>query len=317
MALKPDPANPSTQTRPGRYAGHEPDRCVQPVALGPGVADHRDPGAGAGHLRLPRLRVGLDRAAALGPGRLGVLAVHRHERPGRQRRSPAAVTFHPLTSPSSLSRVRRSRPLPRRRYRFAADPSAGGPDHRSPPSRWAERPDPPGPARGWIAPMTDLEFDVVVVGSGGGAMAGAMLAQKAGLRTVVVEKTDRIGGTSAYSGGACWLPGTQVQQRAGIPDSTDSARTYLAAVLPQPDQAEGRGVPRRGPAAGRDPRGGPRAGVRVAAVPGVLRRPRPGADRPVHPAGERAPRRAAGGRSPRWCDHPWSATAPGRRGAGR
>ena len=44
-------------------------------------------------------------------------------------------------------------------------------------------------------------------------------------------KTDRIGGTSAYSGGACWLPGSAVQQRAGIADSTESARAYLGAVL--------------------------------------------------------------------------------------
>lgn len=86
--------------------------------------------------------------------------------------------------------------------------------------------------------MTDLEYDVVVVGSGGGALAGALLAQKAGLRTVVLEKTDRIGGTSAYSGGACWLPGSQVQQRAGIADSTESARTYLGAVLDGPDDAK-------------------------------------------------------------------------------
>ena len=67
-------------------------------------------------------------------------------------------------------------------------------------------------------------FDVIVVGSGGGAMTAAFLAQKRGLRTAVVEKTDKLGGTSAYSGGACWLPGSQVQQRAGIGDSTASAK---------------------------------------------------------------------------------------------
>ncbi|GAA1140404.1 FAD-dependent oxidoreductase [Nocardioides aquiterrae] len=82
--------------------------------------------------------------------------------------------------------------------------------------------------------MTD-EYDVVVVGSGGGALTGAFLAQKAGLATVVVEKTALLGGTSAYSGGACWLPGSAVQQRAGIPDSTESAREYLGAILVDPD----------------------------------------------------------------------------------
>jgi 3-oxosteroid 1-dehydrogenase len=84
--------------------------------------------------------------------------------------------------------------------------------------------------------MTDQrhEYDVVVVGSGGGAMTGGWLAAHAGLSTVVVEKTDRIGGTSAYSGGACWLPGTDVQRRAGIPDSTEDARSYLAAILADP-----------------------------------------------------------------------------------
>src|SRR5205085_1263312 len=87
--------------------------------------------------------------------------------------------------------------------------------------------------------MTEArEYDVVVVGSGGGAMTGAFLAQKAGLSTVVVEKTALLGGTSAYSGGACWLPGSQVQQRAGIPDSTESAREYLAAILEDPDQVK-------------------------------------------------------------------------------
>ena len=62
-------------------------------------------------------------------------------------------------------------------------------------------------------------------------MTGAALAAKAGLSTLVVEKTAYIGGTSAYSGGACWLPGSDVQQRAGIPDSTESARAYLGAIL--------------------------------------------------------------------------------------
>lgn len=77
----------------------------------------------------------------------------------------------------------------------------------------------------------DEEYDVVVVGSGGGALTAAYLAARAGLSTVVVEKTARLGGLSSYSGAAVWLAGTQVQEREGIRDSTESARTYLRAVL--------------------------------------------------------------------------------------
>ncbi|TQF69006.1 FAD-dependent oxidoreductase [Rhodococcus spelaei] len=75
------------------------------------------------------------------------------------------------------------------------------------------------------------EFDVVVVGSGGGALTGAYAAASQGLRTVVLEKTALFGGTSSYSGGSVWLPGTQVQERAELPDSTELARTYLRNLL--------------------------------------------------------------------------------------
>ncbi|WP_409463911.1 FAD-binding protein [Amycolatopsis sp. GA6-003] len=47
----------------------------------------------------------------------------------------------------------------------------------------------------------------------------------------MVEGADRLGGTSAYSGAACWLPGTQVQQRFGVADSTAAARENLRALL--------------------------------------------------------------------------------------
>ncbi|MCE4267055.1 FAD-dependent oxidoreductase [Rhodococcus globerulus] len=76
-----------------------------------------------------------------------------------------------------------------------------------------------------------VECDVLVVGSGGGALTGAYTAAAQGLKTIVVEKTARFGGTSAYSGAAIWLAGTSVQERAGIGDSPEKARTYLRALL--------------------------------------------------------------------------------------
>ena len=84
----------------------------------------------------------------------------------------------------------------------------------------------------------DEEHDVVVVGSGAAAMAGAWAAARAGLSTVVLEKTGLLGGTSAYSGAACWLPGTDIQRRAGNGDSTESAAGYLRALLGDRDAAK-------------------------------------------------------------------------------
>ncbi|WP_248964143.1 FAD-dependent oxidoreductase [Sphaerisporangium perillae] len=77
----------------------------------------------------------------------------------------------------------------------------------------------------------DGEYDVVVAGSGAGAMTGALAAAASGLRTAVLERTALLGGTSAYAGAAVWLPGSAVQQRAGIGDSTESARAYLMALI--------------------------------------------------------------------------------------
>lgn len=85
----------------------------------------------------------------------------------------------------------------------------------------------------------DGEFDVIVVGSGAGAMAGAFSAASRGLNTVVVEKTNLLGGASTYAGASCWLPATQVQQRAGVEDSAEAAAAYLTSLLGE-EQADRR-----------------------------------------------------------------------------
>ncbi|MFD7205498.1 FAD-binding protein [Streptomyces sp. NPDC059893] len=73
-------------------------------------------------------------------------------------------------------------------------------------------------------------YDVIVVGSGGG-LVGAYAAASRGLRTLVLEKTDRVGGTVAYSGGGLWFPGSAPLRRAGLDDDTENARTYLREVV--------------------------------------------------------------------------------------
>lgn len=77
----------------------------------------------------------------------------------------------------------------------------------------------------------DESFDVVVVGSGGGALTGAYLLAAGGLSTLVVESTDLFGGTTAYSGAGLWLPANPAEQRAGVEDSTELARGYFRSVV--------------------------------------------------------------------------------------
>ncbi|MDI3408789.1 FAD-dependent oxidoreductase [Streptomyces cavernicola] len=77
----------------------------------------------------------------------------------------------------------------------------------------------------------DEECDVLVVGSGGGALTGAYGAAARGLDTLVVEKTAHFGGTTAYAGAGLWLPGNQAQARGGLEDSADLARAYFRAVV--------------------------------------------------------------------------------------
>lgn len=78
----------------------------------------------------------------------------------------------------------------------------------------------------------DREVDVVVVGSGGGGMTGAYTAAREGLEVLLVEATDRFGGTTAYSGGGgVWYPANPVLQRSGSDDTVEDALEYYRAVV--------------------------------------------------------------------------------------
>ena len=77
--------------------------------------------------------------------------------------------------------------------------------------------------------MNQLEFDVVVVGSGAGALLAAIRAADEGLHALVVEKMPLLGGTSATSGGGIWIPDNHDMGKAGLRDSIDAAFRYVKA----------------------------------------------------------------------------------------
>lgn len=76
----------------------------------------------------------------------------------------------------------------------------------------------------------DLEVDVAVLGSGASGLVAALAAADAGASVAVLERSDKVGGTSAISGGIAWVPNNPLQARLGIEDSREKALTYLESL---------------------------------------------------------------------------------------
>jgi 3-oxosteroid 1-dehydrogenase len=78
--------------------------------------------------------------------------------------------------------------------------------------------------------VADTCVDLLVVGSGTG-LAAALTAHELGLSVLVVEKSSCVGGSTARSGGALWLPASPVLREAGADDAVERAATYLDSVV--------------------------------------------------------------------------------------
>lgn len=76
----------------------------------------------------------------------------------------------------------------------------------------------------------DSHYDVVVMGSGASGLTAAVRAAQAGLRVAVVEKADKLGGTSAVGGGVIWAPASHLGAAAGYQDSKEMSIDYLTAA---------------------------------------------------------------------------------------
>lgn len=77
----------------------------------------------------------------------------------------------------------------------------------------------------------DFTTDFLVVGSGAGGMTAAVVAAELGAQSLVIEKADRYGGTTALSGGGIWIPNNDHMARAGIKDCEQDALVYLERVI--------------------------------------------------------------------------------------
>ncbi len=74
------------------------------------------------------------------------------------------------------------------------------------------------------------DYDVVVLGTGAAGFTAAIAAHEQGARVAIFEKWDKVGGTSAWSGGQVWVPNNRQMAELGKADSFDDAVTYLMSM---------------------------------------------------------------------------------------
>ena len=70
-------------------------------------------------------------------------------------------------------------------------------------------------------------YDLVVIGAGGAGLSAALYAAIDGARVLLVERTGHVGGTTAWSAGTTWVPGSHHAAQVNPQDSLDQARRYL------------------------------------------------------------------------------------------
>lgn len=77
--------------------------------------------------------------------------------------------------------------------------------------------------------LNNRTVDLLVLGSGAAGMTAALTASLLGLDVLLVEKTDKVGGTTSRSAGSVWVPNSR-HSPAGS-DNPDKALRYLRACL--------------------------------------------------------------------------------------
>ncbi len=85
----------------------------------------------------------------------------------------------------------------------------------------------------------DREVDVLVVGTGNGGLTSAICNYEMGSKDVlIIEKSNKVGGTSSTSGGGIWIPNNHYAKACGAEDSYEDAREYLRQTLAGEDVPE-------------------------------------------------------------------------------
>ncbi|MCI5076494.1 FAD-dependent oxidoreductase [Oricola sp.] len=77
------------------------------------------------------------------------------------------------------------------------------------------------------APTDNDCYDIAVLGAGAAGLSAAVFAALEGRRTILIEKTEYVGGTSAYSAATTWVPNTRLAKTVDSDDTPERVKTYL------------------------------------------------------------------------------------------
>jgi succinate dehydrogenase/fumarate reductase flavoprotein subunit len=77
----------------------------------------------------------------------------------------------------------------------------------------------------------DEAYDLVVLGAGAAGLTAAIVSAIEGKHTLLIEKSDQIGGTSALSSGSAWIPNNAYQRRSGTTGDAEAALEYLDTLV--------------------------------------------------------------------------------------
>ncbi len=75
------------------------------------------------------------------------------------------------------------------------------------------------------------DYDLVIIGAGGAGMSAALFGAIEGMKVLLVESTEYVGGTTAWSGGTMWLPNTHHDKAVGGHDTAEEVRKYLDMIV--------------------------------------------------------------------------------------
>ncbi|NLC96358.1 MAG: FAD-dependent oxidoreductase [Erysipelotrichaceae bacterium] len=74
----------------------------------------------------------------------------------------------------------------------------------------------------------EIIADILIVGGGAAGLGAACTALGEGASVIVLEKADRLGGTTIRSGGGYWVPCNTKQKESGWEDNKEDAIRYMA-----------------------------------------------------------------------------------------